>query len=434
MKEITEAEHGIELASISRNALDIVERLNEAGHEAYLVGGCIRDLLLGIEPKDFDIATSAHPEQVRALFRNSRLIGRRFRLAHIRHGRETTEVATFRAGGEDWEAGEVEGHAETHEETGRILRDNVYGTLETDAARRDFTINALYLRAADWAMLDFGSGLDDLHQKKIRVLGAPEERFREDPVRMLRAVRLQAKLDLTVGEPEQAAIRKLGKLLVHVPPARLFDEYTKLFMNGHALRSMELLESYGLTEYLFPTLSEYYPGQAETEALVRQALINTDDRVRNDQRVTPAFLLAVFLWPEFCEQHRALLDAGDSPLEACNRAAYTVIMEQAQSISIPKRFSMVVRDIWDLQFRLPHYGGKRSAQLLEHRRFRAAYDFVLLREAAGEDLGGLGDWWTRYQDADTEARGEMSQGGETTPTGPRKRRRRRRRKRPATEE
>ncbi len=454
MKEITESEHGIAPAQINPNALEIVERLNEAGHEAYLVGGCLRDLLLGIPPKDFDVATSAHPEQVRSLFRNSRLIGRRFRLAHIRHGRETTEVATFRAGGEHWDSADSEADAELHVETGRILRDNVYGTLETDAARRDFTINALYLRPADWTVLDFSDGIGDLRKKKIRVLGTPAERFREDPVRMLRAARLQAKLGLKIGREEEEAIRKLGKLLVHVPPARLFDEYTKLFMHGHAVRSMELLDEYGLTEYLFPTLAEYYPEQPEVAALVRQALVNTDERVANDQRITPAFLIAVFLWPEFLEQHRAQLDAGDSPLEACNRAAHAVIMEQCQSISIPKRFSMVVKDIWDLQFRLPNNGNrKRAVQLLDHRRFRAAYDFLLLREMAGENLEGLGEWWTRFQEEDHGPRPERTDEDENEdeeseeraprrprgeqrseqPAGPRRRRRRRRRRRPAPE-
>lgn len=415
---IPRPEHNISRANISESALKVLYRLKSAGFEAYLVGGGVRDLLLGREPKDFDIATDAHPEAVAELFRNSRLIGRRFKLVHVRFGREVIEVATFRG---EHDAGD------SHDD-GMILRDNVYGTLEQDAWRRDFTINSLYYNIRDFSVVDYTGGTNDLQAGLLRVIGDAEQRYVEDPVRMLRAVRFAAKLGFRIDADSEAPMATLGERLEMVPPARLFDEVLKLFLSGCAVASYELLRHYDLFRYLFPMtdacLAEEEHGFPHT--LVTQGLLNTDARVAEDKPVTPAFLFAVTLWEPVRARARRLLDEGFSEIQALQVASDEIVAMQCQHIALPKRFSLQTREIWVMQARLKRYNGKRAVRLLESPRFRAAYDFLLLRAGSGEDeLHLLVDWWTDYQEADDEQRLAMAR---AAPTGGTQQRRRRRKK------
>lgn len=393
-------------------------RLNNAGFQAYLVGGGVRDLLLGREPKDFDIATDALPEQVRKLFRNCRLIGRRFRLAHIIFGRDVIEVATFRAqAGEDGEGG-IE-----LEENGRILRDNVYGTLEEDAWRRDFTINALYYNIEDFSVVDYTGGMADIEAGLLRVIGDPEKRFREDPVRMLRAVRFAAKIGFRIDPASEAKIYALGHLLQDIPAARLFDEVLKLFLGGYALQTFELLRHYDLFEHLFPA-TEATLAQEENHfplTLVMRALENTDARIAQDKPVTPAFLYAALLWEPVRRQWLRLQGEGMPEQQALNHAAQAVIAQQLASTSLPRRFSAPMQEIWIMQPRLARRAGKRAWRLFEHPRFRAAYDFLLLCAEAGEADREVGEWWTRFQEVDENERKAMVR--QLTPKRARRRRR-----------
>lgn len=376
-------------------------RLKNAGFQAYLVGGGVRDLLLGREPKDFDIATDALPEQVRKLFRNCRLIGRRFRLAHIIFGREIIEVATFRAqAGDDGEGG-IE-----QEENGRLLRDNVYGNLEQDAWRRDFTINALYYNIEDFSVVDYTGGMDDIEAGLLRVIGDPEQRFREDPVRMLRAVRFAAKIGFRIDPASEAKLYELGHLLQGIPAARLFDEVLKLFLGGHALQTFELLRHYDLFEHLFPA-TEAALAQEENHfplTLVTRALANTDERIAQGKPVTPAFLYAALLWEPVRRQWLRLQAEGVAEQQALNRAAQAVIAAQLASTSLPRRFSTPMQEIWIMQPRLARRAGKRAWRLFEHPRFRAAYDFLLLCAEAGEADREVAQWWTRFQAVDADER------------------------------
>lgn len=400
---------------ISINALKVVKRLTSHGYQAYLVGGCVRDLLLGKAPKDFDVATDAHPEEVRDLFRNSRLIGRRFRIVHVRFGREIIEVATFRAP-------HSEEQTEQHfTEDGRILSDNIYGTLDEDVHRRDFAMNALYYQPESDIVHDEVGGLDDIKHHRIRLIGDPESRFREDPVRMLRALRFKASLDFELEPGTEAALRKLGHLLQDIPPARLFEEVLKLLMNGKGEASFAEMVEFGIFGWLFPDTWRLLEATPQRE-LARLALASTDARVAEEKPVTPAFIYAALLWYPFVEEKNALLAEGLPDAIAAQEAASRVIARQLAFTSIPKRFSGPMRDIWNLQFRLPLRFGRRAESMLHHKRFRAAYDFLVLREAAGEDLGGLGDWWTRYQEADPKTRKEMVQ---AVPGGKKRRKRRR---------
>lgn len=394
---IPRSEHSISRANISPNALKVLYHLNEAGHEAYLVGGSVRDLLLGREPKDFDVATSAHPDTVRALFRNSRLIGRRFRLAHVRYGREIVEVATFRA------QHDAHGEGGRVAEDGMLVRDNVYGTLEDDAWRRDFTINALYYDVRDFSVVDYTCGLQDLRDGVLRLIGEPEQRFHEDPVRMLRAVRFGAKLGFRLEDTMMQAMHALGVLLEAVPPARLFDEVLKLFQGGVALTTFELMRHYGLFGHLFPETERALAtvDEGPEHNLLPRALGNTDARIAAGKPVTPAFLFAALMWPPVRHRVRELEADGASDLEALQEAGQVMVERQAQRVAFPRRFSAQSREIWAMQARLPRRGGKRPARLFEHPRFRAAYDFLLLRHAAGEEgLGELCDWWTKFQESD----------------------------------
>lgn len=368
------------------------------------MGGGVRDLLLGREPKDFDIATDALPEQVRKLFRNCRLIGRRFRLAHIIFGRDIIEVATFRAqAGDDGEGG-IE-----QEENGRLLRDNVYGNLEQDAWRRDFTINALYYNIEDFSVVDYTGGMDDIEAGLLRVIGDPEQRFREDPVRMLRAVRFAAKIGFRIDPASEAKIYELGHLLQGIPAARLFDEVLKLFLGGYALQTFELLRHYDLFEHLFPA-TEAALAQEENHfplTLVTRALANTDERIAQGKPVTPAFLYAALLWEPVRQQGLRLQAEGVAEQQAFNRAAQAVIAQQLQSTSLPRRFSTPMQEIWIMQPRLAKRAGKRAWRLFEHPRFRAAYDFLLLCAEAGEADREVAEWWTRFQEVDEDERAAM---------------------------
>lgn len=399
-------QHPLRRQQISRCALEVVERLQRAGYQAYLVGGCVRDLLIGITPKDFDVATNATPEQVRAEFRNARIIGRRFKLVHVQFGRELIEVATFRAHHPEENDEQEENPLAARNESGRIVRDNLYGSLEDDAQRRDFTINALYFDPVSERILDHANGLHDIRNRLIRLIGDPEQRYQEDPVRMLRAVRFAAKLDFDIERHSAAPIRALAHLLNDIPSARLFDEALKLLLGGYAEYTFGLLCDYDLVAPLFPLSADALDDVPDyAEALFRQALFNTDERLRVGKPVTPAFLFAALLWPALAPRAARLQQEGVPPLEAVQEAAHEVVSIQCRHTAIPKRFTLPLREIWDLQERLPRRQGKRADTLLEHPRFRAAYDFLLLREHAGEETGGLGEWWTRYQDAsDTERR------------------------------
>ena len=384
-------QHPISRSNISPGTLKVLYTLKDAGHEAYMVGGGVRDLLAGIKPKDFDIATSAHPEEIRRLFRSCRLVGRRFLIAHVRMGEEILEVTTFR--------GPI---TESHErdETGRILSDNVYGTLEQDAFRRDFTVNALYYDIRDFAIVDFAGGVEDLNQRTLRLIGDPELRYREDPVRMLRAVRIANKLGFSIATESAEPIPRLAALLREIPPARLFDEVLKLFLSREAVANLQGLRAYGLFSHLLPLTDEALDaGEPSVEVLIRKALDNTAARIANDQPVTPAFLYAAMLWPAYSKRLELLeRKQGHAPPVAQTQAAEEVIAHQQLRIAIPKRFSIPMREIWALQPRFENRQGGRVKRLLTHPRFRAAYDFLVLRGQAGEPgAAELAAWWTKAQ-------------------------------------
>ncbi|HZO22598.1 MAG TPA: polynucleotide adenylyltransferase PcnB [Steroidobacteraceae bacterium] len=475
-------------AHVSPNALRVLYRLRDAGYMAFLVGGCVRDLLIGIEPKDFDVATDALPEQVRKLFRNCRLIGRRFRLAHVFFGREIIEVATFRAAtapapgeepeGEDRDADEAvleaaaldesdldeelqsgepdngassgaeagtagtdgaerlldESTERLFDETGRILRDNIYGTIDADVWRRDLTANALYYNIADFSLWDYVGGFEDIAARKLKLIGDPDTRFREDPVRMLRTARFEAKLGFEIDAATAEPIARLRTLLRGVPPARLFDETLKLFLTGHGRRSFEVLRHRGLLASLLPTVDKYLNTHPDSvvEKLLVQGLENTDARVGADKPVTPTFLFALLLYGPIA----GIIESAPAErwhelatiLDACDRAT----REVQSHISLPKRFSLGMREMFALQPRLEHPRGRRALRVLEHPRFRAAYDLLLLRAQHGMASADIAQWWTRVQEASVEERGRMADaltGHAQRPEGPRRGGRRRRRRR-----
>jgi poly(A) polymerase len=503
---IPRAEHSISRSAISPNALRVLYRLREAGFEAFLVGGCVRDLLLGITPKDFDIATSALPEEVKRTFRNCRLIGRRFRLAHVFFGREIIEVATFRAMStpdelpepvadldddeepDDLDEFEEEDEEETEadestvlaeagphqtgfhgsrplndrdrsrhagagpdvdddaervtDEHGRILRDNVYGSIADDVWRRDFTANSLYYNIADFSIWDYTGGVEDIAARRLKLIGDPVTRYREDPVRMLRAARFEAKLGFTLDGETGTAIAGLRELLASVPPARLFDETIKLFLTGHGARSLEVLQAHGLLAELLPSVAAYlarHPDGAVAR-LLRQGLVNTDTRVQQGKPVTPTFLFALLLYGPIAEiiekqPQEKWHDIG-TIVDAADRAA-----RAAQGrISIPKRFSLGVREMFAAQPRLEQPRGRRALRMLEQPRFRAGFDLLLLRADMGLAPRDIADWWTRVQEVSQADRDRMADalGTRERPAGdggghrrPRRRRRRGRGRAPA---
>ncbi|WP_246481066.1 polynucleotide adenylyltransferase PcnB [Motiliproteus sediminis] len=417
-------QHSISRKDLSDNALKVLYRLKDGGHESYLVGGCVRDLLLGKHPKDFDVATAGHPDEVHQLFRNSRLIGRRFRLVHVRFGREIIEVATFRAAHDSQD--NVSDNHSRQAESGMLLRDNVYGTVEEDALRRDFTVNALYYSIEDFAIHDYANGVEDLNNRVLRMIGDPEARYREDPVRMLRAIRFAAKLEFTIEPKTEEPIRRLSSLLADIPAARLFEEVLKLFLSGKGVITFQLLREFDLFRHLFPITDAFLNDSDDptAERLIVEALRSTDARIRRGKSVTPAFLYAAMLWHPVQQRIERLRHDGVPPIPALHQASQEITQQQGRATSLPKRFSGPMREIWELQQRLPHRFGKRAEQLLQHPRFRAGYDFVLMREASGEDLEGLGPWWTEYQSAAIDQREEMVQQLGRSPKRPRRRRRR----------
>lgn len=427
---VAREDHNISRRDISPNALKVLYRLNDAGFQAFLVGGGVRDLLLGGHPKDFDISTDATPEQVREVFRNSRIIGRRFKIAHVRFGQEIIEVTTFRAHHEietEVEEGESRKHIRdldsAHSSTGMILRDNVYGSINEDALRRDFTVNALYYTANGFWLLDFVDGLPDIKNKLIRMIGDPEQRYREDPVRILRAIRLAAKLDFKIHKDTEAPIARLATLLESISSARLFDETVKLFTGGSAEATFELLRRYKVADYLFkPTLNCLADKNSPDSRLVQLALQNTDKRLADGKSVTPAFLYAALLWPPMQALLREQFGDRPAPLAAMQDAATDVIVEQLRFTAIPKRFTAVMREIWELQWRMQPQSRKQVESVIAHPRFRAAYDFLLLREESGEALNNAGDWWTKFQLADRGEQEVMIEGLQAV-KAPRKRRR-----------
>ena len=405
--------HGITRDRISSGSRRVCEGLQQQGHKAYVVGGAVRDLLIGAEPKDFDIATDATPDEIRHAFRRSRAIGRRFQIVHVMMGQETIEVTTFR--------GMLDANTKT-DEHGRVLHDNVFGSQADDAARRDFTANALYYDPATEAIIDYHHGVADLKQKTLRMIGEPRARYREDPVRMLRAVRLAAKLGLIIDPAASKPIREMAELLENVPPARLFDEMLKLLTSGHAVNCITRLRDEGLHHGLLPLLDVILE-QPLGEKFVMLALANTDDRVRAGKGISPGFLFATLLWHEVLAHWEKLKAAGETKIPALYQAMDMVLDVQGEKLAITRRIAGDIKDIWSLQPRFESRAGKRPYGLLEHPRFRAGYDFLLLRAESGEIEAELGDWWTRFQNADGEGRAQMLLPGQA---GDRKRRRRRR--------
>lgn len=429
LRTIPRDQHSISRKDISPNALRVLYRLRDAGFQAYLVGGAVRDLLVGGHPKDFDVATDATPEQVRQQFRNCRLIGRRFRLAHVVFGREIIEVATFRANIDD-------GSGDREMDNGRLVRDNVYGTVEDDAVRRDFTANALYYAIDDFSVRDYVGGFEDVMARKLKLIGDPELRYQEDSVRMLRAIRLAAKLDFEIEHATAEPIARLAPLLSEAAPARLFEEILKLFLSGHAVKSFEGLERFGLLKVLLPETAAALASNRSgaLRRMLLEGLAGTDQRVANDEPVSPAFLFALLLWPAYCRALIGLQAQGVHAEEAQRRAADRVTLHQLTTVALPRRFSLPMQEIWLLQTRFGNRQRKRVMRLLSHPRFRAAFDFLALRLAASPEHAEDVAFW---RDAQTQSSEELAASlGVPVPgdsyveedAEPSKRRRRRRRR------
>ena len=410
--------HGIRRDALSSGSLRTVEALQQQGFKAYVVGGAVRDLLAGLKPKDFDVATNATPEQVRNCFRRSRIIGRRFQIVHVLMGAETIEVTTFR-GHHDQHSGS---RAQTDGQ-GRVLRDNVFGSEKDDAARRDFTVNALYYDPTSETIVDYHHGLADLKQKTLRMIGDPPTRYREDPVRMLRAVRLASKLDLSIEPATRESISELAGLLENVPPSRLFDEMLKLLTSGDAVKCLKRLRAEGLHHGVLPLL-DVILDQPLGERFVMLALENTDRRVREGKPISPGFLFATLLWHEVLAKWEALKAGGERPIPALFAAMDDVLDTQSEKLAITRRVAGDIKDIWLLQPRFEQRSGKRPYSLIEQVRFKAGYDFLLLRAESGEIPAELGKWWTDFLNADGEARAAM-----LLPQKPDEAKKRRRRKR-----
>lgn len=435
---IPRAEHNVSRSKISGNAVRVLYRLKEAGFQAFLVGGCVRDVMIGRQPKDFDVATNALPDEVRALFRNCRLVGRRFRLAHVVFGREIIEVATFRAASapspseepvpqadpEEGEAPELDEESELDDEAerqgidhervldthGRLLRDNIYGGIDEDVWRRDFTANALYYNIADFSLWDYVDGASDIAARVLRLIGDPETRYREDPVRMLRAARFEAKLGFTLDPATAEPIPRLRSLMAAVPAARLFDETLKLFLTGHGERSLDVLRARGLLGELFPDVEHYlasHPGSL-VEQLLRQGLRNTDSRVAEDKPVTPTFLLALLLYGPIARAIESLPPSRWHELGAIGEACDRALRKASVRVTIPRRVALGVREMYALQPRLEHPRGKRALRLLDQPRFRSAFDLLMLRAQLGLAPKAIADWWTRLQDVDEGQREAMA--------------------------
>jgi len=384
-------QHCVSRKALSEAAIKVLYKLSKAGFRACLVGGAVRDVLIGKKPKDFDVTTDATPQQIRDLFRNSRIIGRRFQIIHIRYGREIIEVATFRSNAEKTE--------DELNDSGQILRDNNFGSIDDDAIRRDFTVNALYYDIKDFAVLDYAQGIDDLNNKVMRLIGDPETRYKEDPVRMLRAVRFAAKLDFIIEEHAARCIFEQGHLLKNIPAARLFEELLKLFHSGHAIRSFELLRHYDLLQYLLPATDDYLKGEPDEKMLdfFDRALYNTDTRINTGLKASPAFIFSVFLWPSVLLKTKELETKEFKGLPVLQKAASDLFVAQVQTTSIPRRFSQVSKDIWFLQARFLRTNGKQPDRLFVHPTFRAAYDFLCIASQVSLASTKTCQWWTEYQ-------------------------------------
>ncbi len=419
--------HGIRREQISSGSRRTVETLQQQGYKAYVVGGAVRDLLAGFTPKDYDVATNATPEQVRHCFRRSRIIGRRFQIVHVLMGSETIEVTTFR--GHHGEQGQHSGNKAHTDEQGRVLRDNVFGSEKDDAARRDFTVNALYFDPTSETIVDYHHGVADLKQKTLRMIGDPKTRYREDPVRMLRAVRLAAKLGLSIDPEASRPIREMSVLIENVPPSRLFDEMLKLLTSGYAVKCVQQLRAEGLHNGLLPLL-DVILDQPLGERFVMLALENTDRRVREGKATSPGFLFATLLWHEVLAKWEAILNSGErgtARIPALFLAMDAVLDVQAEKLAITRRIAGDIKDIWALQPRFEQRSGKRPYGVLEQPRFRAGYDFLLLRAESGEVDSELGQWWTDFMNRDGEARAAML----LPPKADEAKKRRRRKRKPA---
>ncbi len=414
---IAVATHGITRDRISSGSRRVCESLQQHGFKAFVVGGAVRDLLIGADPKDFDVATDATPEEVRRYFRRARIIGRRFQIVHVMMGQETIEVTTFR--------GQLGADVKT-DEHGRVLNDNVFGSQSEDAARRDFTANALYYDPMTEVVVDYHNGVNHLKKKTLKMIGDPATRYREDPVRMLRAVRLAAKLGLTIDAAAREPIADMAHLLENVPAARLFDEMLKLLTSGHAIKCLTQLRDAGLHHGLLPMLDVILE-QPKGEKFVMLSLNNTDERVRAGKTVSPSFLFATLLWHEVLVHWEKRQQAGEVRIPALYQAMDHVLDIQGEKLAITRRISGDIKEIWSMQPRFEHRAGKRPFALLEQPRFRAAYDFLWLRAESGEIDPELSDWWRRFQQAEGDQRSQLLQ-----PASAGDKKRRRRRKKPAS--
>ncbi|RKP48632.1 polynucleotide adenylyltransferase PcnB [Pararobbsia silviterrae] len=436
--------HHIDPALISRNAVRVTDTLQQAGFRAFIVGGAVRDLLLNVAPKDFDVATDATPEQVQKLFRRARIIGRRFQIVHVQFGQDIIETSTFRAlvdqpadaTGSAGAAGttaaepprrlkraELDRRTHAVDASGRVLRDNVWGEQHEDATRRDFTINAMYYDPATQTVLDYHNGMADIRARTLRMIGDPATRYREDPVRMLRVVRFAAKLGFEIDAATRAPITRLADLINNVPAARLFDEMLKLLLSGHALACLQRLRAEGLHHGLLPLLDVVLE-QPHGEKFVTLALTNTDDRVRAGKPVSPGFLFAALLWQQVQDRWNKLTAAGEYPIPALHRAMDDVLDTQTEKLAIQKRFVADMKEIWSMQPRLEKHNGRTALRALEHPRFRAAYDFLVLRCESGELEASIGAWWKAFVEGDVEAREILLTQGAARERAPRRRRRR----------
>ena len=426
--------HGIDPALISKNAIRVTDGLQQGGHRAFIVGGAVRDLLLNVAPKDFDVATDATPDEVQKLFRRARIIGRRFQIVHVQFGQDIIETSTFRALVDipvdappsppppRLRRGEMDTRTHAVDASGRVLRDNVWGEQHEDATRRDFTINAMYYDPATQTVLDYHDGMSDIRARLLRMIGDPATRYREDPVRMLRVVRFAAKLGFEIEPATRAPIAELADLISNVPAARLFDEMLKLLLSGHALACLTRLRAEGLHHGVLPLLDVIFESQ-HGEKFITLALTNTDERVRAGKGVSPGFLFATLLWNDMQTRWQQYTLTGEFPVPALHRAMDDVLDMQTEKLAIHKRFSSDMREIWGLQHRLEKRSGRSAMKLLEHQRFRAGYDFLLLRCESGELDASVGQWWTDFITGDAAARESLlSQGGKDRL--PKKRRRR----------
>ncbi|WP_434932041.1 polynucleotide adenylyltransferase PcnB [Shewanella sp. HL-SH5] len=423
--------HDISRRQISENALKVLYRLHKSGFKAYLVGGGVRDILLGLEPKDFDVVTNATPDEIKKLFRNCRLVGRRFRLAHIVFGRDVIEVATFRG-----HHGENSDTISKSNAEGRLLRDNVYGEIDEDAERRDFTVNALYYDISDFSIRSYGGGIEDLHARKIKLIGDPETRYREDPVRMLRAVRFATKLSMEIDPISAAPIKLLAPLLADIPAARMYEEVLKLFFAGKAQANYQMMREFDLFGPLFPQIHGIITDDPKGYAakMLNTVMRSTDDRVNQDKPVTPAFFYAAILWYPLKQRADDIaLESGLTLYDAQVAAMGDVMEEQCRTISIPRRFSTPAKDIWQLQLRFERSQGSRAFKLLEHPKFRAAYDLLLLRgEAEGGSVAKQATWWKSFVEADETQRSDIAKGsGKTSSNRNRNTAQRKRKRKPA---